>query len=151
MKVKMVAESLNESVYARLNEEMNAVSEGLLNDFFVKLKKALQSLNTEYKSLDKKDEKAVREFAYKSGIATYVADNPEAGKKALKHWAEKAPIDMLIKFLDEASQVEFKGRTSPSYTKDKKLVVAWKPIDMVNLENQFASGGTGGKTRSGGV
>jgi len=151
MKVKMVAESLNESVYARLNEEMNAVSEGLLNDFFVKLKKALQGLNDQYKALNKKDEKAVREFAFNAGVATYVADNPEAGKKALKHWAEKAPLDMLVKFLDEASKAEFKGRTSPTYTKEKKLIVNWKPMDMVNLESQFKSGGTGGKTASGGV
>lgn len=151
MKVKMVAESLNESVYARLNEEMNAVSEGLLNDFFAKLKKSLQGLNDQYKALDKKDEKAVREFAFNSGVATYVADNPEAGKRALKHWAEKAPIEMLVKFLDEASKAKFNGRTSPSYTKEKKLVVNWRPIDMVNLENQFASGGTGGKTAFGGV
>ena len=43
-KVKMVAESLNESMYARLNEEMNAVSESILNDFMSGLKKAFAGL-----------------------------------------------------------------------------------------------------------
>jgi len=150
MKVKMVAESLNESVYARLNEEMNTVSEGALNDLWIKLRKTFQTLKAQYDALDKKDEKAVREFAFATATATYVADNPEAGKKALKHWAEKAPQEMLLKFLEEAAKVEFKGRTAPTY-KEKKLVVAWKPMDMVNLESQFKSGGTGGKTASGGV
>lgn len=150
MKVRLVAESLNESVYAKLNEEMNTLSESILDDFKVAVKKAFASLNKRYEALDKKDEKAVREFAWDVALKTYVADAPEAGRKALKKWAEKAPADMLLKFLEKAAEGKFFGRTSPTYVQGK-LQVAWKNMEDVKLQNPFASGGTGGHTAFGGV
>jgi len=150
MKVRLVAESLNESMYAKLNEEMNAVSESILNDFITGVKKAFQGLYKEYQTLDKKDETAVRKFAWEVAVKTYVADNPEAGRKALKKWAEKAPLEMLVKLLDKAAESKFAGRISPTYVQGK-LQVGWKDLKDVNLVNQFASGGTGGHTASGGV
>jgi len=150
MKVKMVAESLNESVYAKLNEEMNTLSESILDDFKVAVKKAFASLNKRYEALDKKDEKAVREFAWDVALKTYVADAPEAGRKALKKWAEKAPSEMLLKFLEKAAEGKFFGRTSPTFVQGK-LQVSWKNMEDVKLQNQFASGGTSGHTAFGGV
>jgi len=150
MKVKMVAESLNESVYAKLNEEMNTLSESILDDFKVAVKKAFASLNKRYEALDKKDEKAVREFAWDVALKTYVADAPEAGRKALKKWAEKAPSEMLLKFLEKAAEGKFFGRTSPTFVQGK-LQVSWKNMEDVKLQNPFASGGTSGHTAFGGV
>lgn len=149
-KVKMVAESLNESMYVRLNEEMNAVSESILNDFISALKKAFSSLSKQYESLNKEDEKAVREFAWNAAFKTYVADVPEAGRKSLKLWAQKAPLEMLTKFLEKAAADKFMGRTNPTFVQGK-LQVGWRPLKDVKLENIFASGGTGGKTKMGGV
>lgn len=149
-KVKMVAESLNESMYARLNEEMNAVSESILNDFMSGLKKAFAGLNKQYEALDKKNDKAVREFAWDVALKTYVADAPEAGRKSLKMWAQKAPLEMLVKFLEKAATDKFYGRTSPTYVQGK-LQVGWRPMKEIKLENPFASGGTSGHTASGGV
>jgi hypothetical protein len=150
MKVRLVAESLNESMYAKLNEEMNTVSESIVNDFVAGLKKAFTGLNKQYEALDKKNEKAVREFALDAATKTYVADAPEAGKKALQKWAEKAPVDMLLKFLEKAASAKFYGRTAPTFVQGK-LQVGWKPMDEVNLKSAFKSGGTGGHTAFGGV
>jgi hypothetical protein len=150
MKVRMVAESLNESVYARLNEEMNAVSEGVLDDFFKGVAKAFATMNKQYQSLGKNDEKAVRTFAADVALKTYVADTPEAGRKALKYWAEKAPLDMLNEYLEKAAKSKFSGRTQPKYV-EKKLIVSWKDMSLVKLKSEFTAGGTGGKTRMGGV
>ncbi len=150
MKVQLVAESLNESVYAKLNEEMNTVSESIVNDFMTGFKKAFQGINKEYEALDKKDEKAVRKFAWDVALKTYVADSPEAGRKALKMWAEKAPADMLQKYLEKAASGKFYGRTIPTYVQGK-LQVSWKDLKDVKLENPFASGGTSGKTQFGGA
>jgi hypothetical protein len=150
MKVQLVAESLNESVYARLNEEMNTVSESILGDFFQGLQKAFATLNKQYEGLNKADEKAVREFAQDVALKTYVADVPEAGRKALKYWAEKAPLEMLNEYLEKAAKSKFSGRTQPKYI-DKKLNVSWKDMSLVKLKSEFSAGGTGGKTRMGGV
>jgi hypothetical protein len=150
MKVRLVAESLNENMYAKLNEEMNVVSESIVNDFVVGLKKAFQSLNKQYETLDKKDEKIVRAFALDAASKTYVANTPESGIKALKKWAEKAPLDMLLKFLEKAALSKFYGRTTPTFVQGK-LQVGWKPMDEVNLKSAFKSGGTGGHTSQGGV
>lgn len=150
MKVQLVAESLNESMYARLNEEMNTVSESIISDLKDALKKAFMGINKKYEALDKADEKAVRDFAWEVGLKTYVADAPETGRKALKKWAEKAPLEMLTKFLETASQSKFYGRTSPTFV-GGKLQVSWKDMKNVNLENPFASGGTSGHTSHGGV
>jgi hypothetical protein len=150
MKVKMVAESLNESVYARLNEEMNAVSEGVMDNFFKAVAKVFASLNKQYEGLNKEDEKAVRAFAQDVALKTYVADAPTAGQKALQHWADKAPIEMLKEYLEKAAQSKFSGRTTPTYI-DKKLKVSWKDMSLVKLKSEFLSGGTDGHTSSGGV
>jgi len=150
MKIQLVAESLNESAYAKLNEEMNAVSESIVNDFVAGLKKAFQGLNKEYESLNKDDEKSVRKFAWEVALKTYVADSPEAGRKTLKVWAEKAPLEMLQKYLEKAASAKFYGRTSPTYVQGK-LQVAWKNMEAVNLKTAFASGGTSGHTTFGGA
>jgi ADP-heptose:LPS heptosyltransferase len=142
MKNKMVAESLNESVYAKLNEEMNAVSESIVDDFKAGLKKAFQGLNKQYESLDKENEKAVREFAWNAALKTYVANVPEAGRKALKRWAEKAPAEMLTKFLEKAASDKFYGRTSPTFI-EGKLQVNWRPMGELNLESPFSKSSPG--------
>lgn len=149
-KVVLVAESLNESVYAKLNEEMNAVSESILGDFLKGVEKAFLTLNKQYESLNKGDEKAVRSFAQEVALKTYVADAPEAGRKALKYWSEKAPLEMINEYLEKASKSKFSGRTQPKYV-EKKLVVSWKDMSLVKLKSEFSSGGTGGHTASGGV
>ena len=148
--VKLVSESLQENVYDRLNEQMNTVSESVLQDFIKAGKELFGGLNTKYESLNKEDEKSVREFAWLATVKTYVANNPEVGKKALKLWCSKMPVVDIKKFLEEAAKSKFAGRTNVSYV-DKKPVVAWKDIASLNLASQFKSGGTGGKTGSGGA
>ena len=148
--VKLVSESLQENVYDRLNEELNAVSENVLQDFLKAGKELFGGLNAKYEGLNKDGDKAVREFAFLTTVKTYVANNPEAGKKAFKLWCEKMPIETIKKFLEEAANSKFAGRSTVTYV-DKKPVVAWKDIASLNLASQFKSGGTGGKTASGGV
>ena len=148
--VKLVSESLEENVYDRLNEEMNAVNENVLTDFIKSVKKAFGELNAAYESLNKEDEKALRTFAYKAATNTYVANNPEAGKKAFQVWAKSTPVENIKKYLEEAAKSQFAGRTAVSYV-EKKPVVTWKDIKTVNLASGFKSGGTGGHTASGGV
>lgn len=150
MKVRLVAESLNESAYAKLNEEMSVVSESIVDDFVTGMKKAFQGLAKQYESLDKKNDAVVRKFAWDVALKTYVADVPETGRKALKSWAEKAPLEMLLKLLDKAAQSKFYGRIYPTYI-GGKLQVGWKPMDEVKLKSAFKSGGTSGHTTQGGV
>ena len=139
--VKLVSESLQENVYDRLNEQMNAVSESVLQDFLAAGKKLFGGLNAKYDALDKKNEKAIREFAWLATVQTYVANNPEAGKKALKLWCEKIPVETIQKYLEEAAKSKFAGRTTVSYV-EKKPVVGWKDVSTLNLANQFKGGGT---------
>lgn len=148
--VKLVSESLQENVYDRLNEQMNTVSESAIADFIKAGKELFGGLNAKYASVDKNNEKALREFAFLTAVKTYVANNPEAGKKAFKAWAEKTQIDNIKKFLDEAAKSKFAGRSTVTYVEQKPVVV-WKDIATVNLASQFKSGGTGGKTAEGGV
>ncbi|MDD5648963.1 MAG: hypothetical protein PHF86_00855 [Candidatus Nanoarchaeia archaeon] len=148
--VKLVAESLEENRYQRLNEELNYVSEGLLGNFVGKLKEAFASLASKYQKLDKANEAAVRQFALEVTTATYVSDKIETGLKLLKAWSQKASLENLVKFLDKAAADKFYGRTKVLYT-NKILNVNWIKMDAANLENIFASGGTGGKTAMGGV
>jgi hypothetical protein len=114
------------------------------------LKKAFQGINKEYEALNKEDEKAVRKFAWDVALKTYVADSPEAGRKSLKMWAEKAPLEMLQKYLEKASSAKFYGRTTPTFV-GGKLQVGWKNMEAVNLKTAFSSGGTGGHTTFGGA
>jgi hypothetical protein len=138
MKVKLVAETLNENVYVKLNEEMNTVSESIFNDFVAGFKKAFQALSKEYEGLNKKDEKAVRKFTWDVTSKTYVSTSPEKGRQSLKHWAEKAPLEMLLKFLEKAAQGKFYGRTYPNFNQGK-LQVGWKDLQDIKLGNPFGN------------
>ena len=151
--VKLVSESLQENVLDRLNEQMNAVDENVLTDFIKAVKKLTGDLATAWESVKKDDDKELRKFAFKAATDTYVANNPEAGKKAFEAWAKATPIENIKKYLGEASKSGFSGRSAVSYVMEggKKVpAVTWKDMKTVNLASGFKSGGTGGQTTFGG-
>jgi hypothetical protein len=150
MKVKLVAESLEENKYQRLNEELNMVSESILADFKKLVKDTFSSLVKKWEGVNKEDEKSVREFALSLVLKTYVANNPEQGKKLLKKWAEVFSIESIKAFCEKAAKDRFFGRTKVTYV-NKKLTVDWVKMEDIQLANPFASGGTSGKTGMGGV
>jgi hypothetical protein len=148
MDIKLVAESLQESKQGRLDEEMNIISESLLNDLWAKAKETFASMSSKWEALNKDDEKALRQFGYNVAMKTYFADKPEAGQSIIKKFFIKAPVERIKRFLEEAAKVKFEGRTRVT-SKDPYLI--WKPMNEVVFVNQFTSGGTQGHTTHGGA
>lgn len=139
---KLIAESLEE--YREMNKQLN---EEQINE----------GISDQYAKLNKTDEAAVRKFAEALALKKYVAApgaSANAAHQLIKSLAAKETKEQLINFLDKAAADKFAGRAIFIYAdpnaKSGRLL-DWKKASDVKPENQFASGGTGGATRAGGV
>ena len=139
---KLIAESLEEyrELHTTLNEEQ--INEGIAD---------------QYARINKGDEPSVRKFAEALSLKKYVpapGASADGAHKLIKQLAASENLQQLIQYLDKAAADKFSGRTififANPETKQGRLL-SWKAAKDVNLASEFKSGGTGGKTQSGGV
>jgi hypothetical protein len=139
---KLIAESLEE-----YRNEQEPLNEEQINE----------SIANQYAKLNKADEAAIRKFAEALALRKYVpapGASSNAAQNLIKQLAAKETKEQLLVFLDKAAKDNFTGRAYFVYadpaSKTGRLL-AWKNAADVNVQSQFKSGGTAGKTAAGGV
>lgn len=101
-----------------------------------------EGIRRQFEKLDKTNEKAIREFAFKLAIKKYIYGatwEGDAAYKLLKALTTNTSSEKLLLFLQAAATDKFKGRAIIPYA-DPKLrkgrALAWKPIKNINLHKQ---------------